>query len=60
MKSEYRTVQISKESRTLLKEYCDYWGFKMGKCLDKLIASNCTVPSKPTRNILRVETKKGS
>jgi len=57
-KIEYQTVQIAKERRQLLKEYCEERGLKMGHFLGDLIATHCKLQPKPTKgNVLRVDDK---
>ncbi len=52
---EYRTVQILKVDYDILKEYCELFGYRMGKFLGRLIQSNCgTATKKPEGRILRV------
>jgi hypothetical protein len=53
-KQKYTTIQIKKETHTLLQEYCKERGFKLSGLVESLIKQKVNQP-KPT-NVLRVNT----
>ena len=47
-------LQIKKETHTLLKQYCEEHGFKMGSLVENLIKKHIGI-TKPQTNILKAD-----
>jgi len=53
---KYTTIQITKETRDLLQEYCKEYGYKMSPLIDKMIREKIGKPKPILKNVLRVKT----
>lgn len=51
---EYMMLQLKKETHTLLKNYCEEHGFKMGSLVENLIKKHIGV-TKPQSNVLKAD-----
>jgi hypothetical protein len=51
-KKRYKMIQVSEESHSKLKEYCDNNDKKMSKVVERLIDSHASIKKLPT-NILK-------
>jgi len=54
---KYSMLQIKKETHTLLKEYCETHGFKMGSLVENLIKKHIGV-SKPQSVMMKADKVK--
>lgn len=50
----YSMLQLSADTHSILKEYCNENGYKMGKFVEKLILRECAPPVPKPKRVLRV------
>ena len=56
---KYKMIQISEESHSKLKEYCNTYDKKMNKVVERLIENHASLKKLPTQNIMKSGDKRG-
>lgn len=51
-------IQISQESHSKLKEYCNTYDKKMNKVVERLIENHASLKKLPTQSILPIRDKR--
>jgi hypothetical protein len=55
---KYKMIQISQESHSKLKEYCNTYDKKMNKVVERLIENHASLKKLPTQNVLPTRDKR--
>lgn len=55
---KYKMIQISQESHSKLKEYCNTYDKKMNKVVERLIENHASLKKLPTQSILPIRDKR--
>ena len=55
----YKMIQISKESHSKLKEYCNTYDKKMNKVVERLIENHASLKKLPSQNIMKSSDRRG-